>query len=61
MCRVSMIGVHGELGECMLIGVIDKLKREILFRLGLGVCWLAAVANLSSTLMPKLHFLFWLL
>ena len=43
MCRVSMIGVHGELGECMLIGVIDKLKREGLVRLGLGVYWLAAV------------------
>ena len=28
MCKVSMIGVHGDVGECMLIGDMSMLKGE---------------------------------
>ena len=28
MCRVSMMGVHGDEGECVLIGDIGMLKGE---------------------------------
>ena len=43
MCRVSMIGVHGVAGECMLIGVSVRLNRGWFVGVCLGMGGLAAV------------------
>ena len=43
MCRVSMIGVYGVVGECMLIGVRVRLNRGWFVKVCPGMDGLAAV------------------
>ena len=54
MCSVSMIGVHGEVGECVLMGEMGMLKGECMgwIRFGMwGFVEVGWVAGLGSAVL----------